>query len=74
VQAGEGGQSERFVRAFLLTAVPAINEEASLVLPSGTYQPSRILEIQGEGGSVLVRMKSMRVRGTDFDRVTYEPV
>ena len=74
VQAGEGGQSERFVRAFLLTAVPAINQEASLVLPSGSYQPSRILEIQGEGGSLLVRMKSMRVRGADFDRVTYEPV
>jgi hypothetical protein len=74
VQAGEGGQGERFVRAFLLTAVPAINEEASLVLPSGTYQPSRILEIQGVGGSVLVRMKNIRMRGTDFDRVTYEPV
>jgi hypothetical protein len=74
VQAGEGGQHERFVRGFMLTAVPAINEEGSLVLPSGTYQPSRILEIQGEGGSMLVRMKTMRIRGTDFDRVTYEPV
>lgn len=74
VQAADGSQDERFVRAFLLSAVPAIKEDASMVLPSGTYQPSRILEIQTESGRWLARMKNVRLRGSDFDRVTYEAV
>ena len=36
--------SERYVRAFLLPAVPALKEAASLVLPRGWYQPERVVE------------------------------
>jgi hypothetical protein len=39
-----GGSHERYLRAFMLPAVPAIGEEASIVIPVGLYQASRILD------------------------------
>jgi hypothetical protein len=62
----------RYCRAFLLSAVSAIEEEGSLVLSKGLYQASRILEIQIEGQSFQVRLKHLLQRGIDFDRVSYD--
>ncbi len=69
----EGGVSnERYVRAFLLPAVPAIQAEASLVLPPGMYQASRVLEIVvGEDTPGRLRMNHVLQRGADFDRISY---
>jgi hypothetical protein len=68
------GGSERFVRAFLLPALPAIGEAGSLVLPSGIYQASRAFDL-AEGEKISqIRMKNILQRGTDFDRVSFEPV
>ncbi len=66
------GAHERYVRAFLLPALPAIGEEASLVLPAGMYQASRTLEVFNREQSWQVRMMHVVQRGTDFDRVTYQ--
>lgn len=64
---------ERFVRAFVLPALPAIREEASLVLPAGIYQASRILEVVHANGRLgQVRMNHILQRGSDFDRVSYK--
>lgn len=66
------GHADRFVRAFLLPPVEAIGQEGSLVLPTGVYQASGSLELLGEGKSWTVRMKHVRQRGVDFERVSYE--
>lgn len=65
-------KGERFVQAFLLPALPAIHEEASLVLPVGIYQASRVLEVvQGNWRIRPLRMNHILQRGSDFDRVSY---
>jgi cyclic-di-GMP-binding protein len=66
--------NERFVRAFIMPPVPAIREEGSIVLPVGTYQASRILEVFRDHDFWKVRLKHVLQRGTDFDRVSYETV
>lgn len=65
-------RDERFVRAFRLPAVPAVHEEASLVLPVGLYQASRELEVvHGNGQVSQLQMNHILQRGSDFDRVSY---
>lgn len=66
--------SEQFVRAFLLPPIPAIDEGGSVVLPSGMYQASHVLEIQADKGSWHIRMKSILQRGMDFERISFEMV
>lgn len=65
---------ERFVRAFLLPPVPAIKEDGSVVLPSGLYQASRVLEVFSSEKIWQLRMKRILQRGADFDRVSFEPL
>lgn len=72
--AGSGAASvERYGSGFMLPAVPSIGEEASIVLPSGMYQASRILDfyIDGESPGQL-RMNHVLQRGADFDRISYQ--
>lgn len=71
-QAGGNGGKEPFVRAFMLPAVAAINEPASLVLPHGIYQASRELELWGDEGGRRLLMKGILEQGVDFDRVAFE--
>ncbi len=71
----EGSNADdRFVRAFLLPPLPAIRESGSLVLPSGFYRASGVLDVFGEGGASKVRMRHILHRGHDFDRVSYEAI
>ncbi len=67
-----GTQNDRFVRAFMLPPVPAIKEEGSLVLPSGMYQASRLLEIHVGDTTSQVRIMHILHRGADFDRISYQ--
>ncbi|MBI4990187.1 MAG: hypothetical protein HZC23_15340 [Rhodocyclales bacterium] len=62
--------SERYVRAFLLPALPALQEEASLVLPRGWHQPERIVEVFTDRQARL-RLGELLGQGPDFERVTY---
>ena len=68
------GYSDRYVRGFLLPPVAAIHDEGSIVIPTGMYQASGMLDISEDGKSRLVRMKHIRQRGIDFDRISYEAV
>lgn len=61
-------------RAFLLPAVPAMKEEAGLVIPKGIYQPTRICEIGQPDALFSVRLGRLLHSGFDFDRVSYERV
>lgn len=65
------GVHERYVRAFMLPAVPVFGEDASLVLPPGMYQASRTLQVICGDESWQARMMHVLQRGTDFERVSY---
>ena len=67
------GSSDRFVRGFMISAVPAIGEQASLVLPIGLYQASQLLDVASDT-IWQVRMKSILQRGVDFERISFERV
>lgn len=54
-----------------LSALPALNEPATLVLPAGWFRPGRTLEVREEGLQV-VRLAQLVERGTDYERVSFE--
>jgi hypothetical protein len=60
----------RYVPAFLLPPLPAMKEEASLVLPSGFYQAGRDLELISGKAPRRVRMNRVLQRQADFDRIS----
>lgn len=62
--------SERYVRAFLLSAVPALKEEASLVLPRGWFQAERVIEAYTDR-QVRLRLGELLAHGPDFERTTF---
>lgn len=65
--------SARYVRAFLLSAVPALKEEASLVMPRGWHQPDRIVEVFA-GKQIKLRLGELLTQGADFERTTFARV
>lgn len=65
--------SERYVRAFLLPAVAALNEPATLVLPRGWFQPERVVEVFTDRQARL-RLAELLAQGTDFERVSFARV
>ena len=68
------GANERYSRAFSLPPVVAVKEPGSLVLPSGMYQAGRTIELFSGDETWQVRMHHILLRGTDFDRVSYQPL
>lgn len=62
--------SERYVRAFLLPAVPSLKEEPSLVLPRGWFQAERTIEVFTDR-QARVRLGELLGQGPDFERVTF---
>ena len=70
----KGAQGDRYQRAFMLPGVPAIQQEASIVIPHGLYQRSGTLELFDGGKPCLVRMNHVKQRGVNFDRITYDAI
>jgi len=64
-------QPEAWVPALGLSAVPALNAAASLILAPGTYKPKRVIELHA-GASSKARLTEVMERGVDFERVAYE--
>jgi len=62
--------SERYERAFLLPMVPALKEEATLVLPRGWFQPERVVEVFTDRQAKL-KLGELLSHGPDFERVSY---
>lgn len=62
---------DRFSRAFLLPALPALDEESTLVVPTGTYLASQTLEVAGDE-LFQVRMRGLLQRGGDFEHISFE--
>jgi hypothetical protein len=62
--------SEQYARAFVLPAMPALKEAASLVLPYGWFHPERVIELYTDRREE-VRLIALLGQGPDFDRASY---
>jgi cyclic-di-GMP-binding protein len=69
---GLNEKTERWVYGLALGPVPAVEAPPSLVLPAGSFKPNRVYGVQGEMPRSL-RVTALIERGTDFERVAYEP-
>jgi hypothetical protein len=56
-----------------LSALPSLGEPATLVLPAGWFRPGRTVEVREERVQT-VRLAALVERGTDYERVSFEPV
>lgn len=65
-------ESEKYVQAFLLPQVPALQIPGSLVLPSGWFHPGRVIEMYSDAEQRL-KLTGLVERGADFERVSFEP-
>ena len=65
-------QNGKYLPALSLSTVPALNTPASLVLPPGWYKPKRVIELMTDPPT-RVALTEILDRGTDFERVGYEP-
>ncbi len=70
--AGLAAAGEQYRPGFLLPAVAATGQEASLVAPIGTFKLGLTLEVFA-GQPRQVRLTRLVERGADFERVAYEP-
>jgi cyclic-di-GMP-binding protein len=69
---GLNATNEKNAPALLLPAFPALGSPESLVIPSGWYKPKRVIELIRDGSS-NVELGALLERGTDYERVTFEP-
>ena len=59
-----------FERGLLLAELPAQSTPATLILPTGWYQPGRFVELHGEQKQV-VKLVNLLEKGSDFERCTF---
>jgi len=62
---------EKYVQAFALAAVPALNAPPTLVTAAGWFKPKRVIEAAIHR-PLRVRLLEVVERGTDFERLSYE--
>lgn len=65
-------ETEKYVQAFLLPQVPALQIPASVVLPVGWFMPKRIIEMYSDTEQNL-KLTGLVERGLDFERVSFNP-
>ena len=64
--------NEAYRPGFILPPVEALSVPASVVLPTGSYKPIRIMEIWLGGQSSRLKLREIIDRGADFERVSFE--
>jgi hypothetical protein len=69
VEPGAAGNPWR--QGFLLPAIPAINESASVVVPGGTFRIDRSIEVMVDGKSQMLKLFRVLDRGVEFERCNY---
>jgi len=62
---------EKYVQAFALAAVPALDAPATLVTATGWFKPKRVVEVAIHK-ALRLRLLEVVERGTDFERLSYE--
>lgn len=66
-------ESDKYVAALLLPAVPALKVPPSLIIPRGWFQSGRMVEIvQMDKLKSSVRMEFSVEMGSDYERVSYK--
>ena len=60
-----------YQRAFLLSSMPSVSAEQSLIMAPGSYRPNLTIEIFADG-AWRVRLKHILDAGPDFERVSFE--
>lgn len=68
---GAGTTSKAFQPGFMLPAVAALSEPATLILPTAWFRAGRVIEIH-QRRSYRVRLTCLCQRGADFERAQYE--
>ncbi|WIM04908.1 MAG: hypothetical protein OHM77_09375 [Candidatus Nitricoxidivorans perseverans] len=68
---GLAAVNEKYHQAFLLPAIAALDEPASVIIPSGWFKLGRVLEVFTDQGR-QIRLTRLVDRGGDFDRAFYE--
>jgi hypothetical protein len=69
---GLNAMKDKYIPALLLSAVPALKAPESLVLPVGWFKPQRVIDVFSDQSRQL-RLLAVLDRGTDFERVSFEP-
>lgn len=69
---GVAGANEPYRHGFLLPAIAAIGQVASVVTPIGIFKPGRVMDTFADAPG-RVRLKQLLERGADFERASYEP-
>ena len=69
---GLAAAGEKYRQAFLLPAVTAIRQEATVVMPVGTFKLGKTVEIVTDQPRHL-RLTRLVERGADYERAGYEP-
>lgn len=67
---GDAAKAPPFSHALVLPV--AKNLPASIVLPSGWYQPARTLEMRARGRILRLRLTEILARGLDFDQARFD--
>lgn len=71
---GVMADKEEYRPSFVLPPVAALETPASILLPTGSFKPNRIMEVWTEAGAVQLRLKELLDRGADFERAACETV
>jgi len=69
---GLNAMAEKFVPGFALPAVAALQQPATLVLPAGWFKPKRGIEMFTDKPQSVMLTGAVE-RGSDFERVTFQP-
>jgi hypothetical protein len=70
---GINALSEKYVPALSLPEVPALHAPATLILPNGWFRPKRVVEVWRDAPQQVL-LTGIVERGSDFERVTFEPI
>lgn len=62
--------SENYIQALLLPPVPALQTQASLILPAGWFRPKRVVEVYTDAPEQIL-LTGIVDRGSDFERVSF---
>ena len=65
-----GVDNGKYHRAFLLPAIPSVNNEQSLVLPLGWFRSGRVIELFTDS-ALQVKLLHVIEDGADFERVSF---
>lgn len=68
---GLSAVSEKYRPGFLLPAVTALKESASVIVPAGWFRAGRVIEVY-EQTSRQIRLQQVLDRGSDFERCIFD--